>query len=137
MVFELSDAVSRWQQKQNHFPKFKKREGRQAYTLEGYQCKVEGKRIRLPKIGWVKMFSELRFEGTIKRVPLSRTAHRWFASILIDTGLSNVPRDTRGLPVIGVDVGINTLATCPDGTTYGNPRLLKRYKRKLKRAHVG
>ena len=60
-VRNLSDAVKRWKSKQNRFPKFKKR-CRQSYTLEGSQSKVDGKRIWLPKIGWVKMFSELRFE---------------------------------------------------------------------------
>ena len=76
------------------------------------------------------MFQELRFEGKIKRVTISRTAHRWFVSILVETGF---PRDTCGLPVIGVDVGINTLATLDDGTKYDNPRPLRCYERKLKR----
>ncbi len=132
-VKNLSDAVRRWQKKQNGFPKFKKRGSRQSYTVEGYQCRVDGKRIKLPKIGEVKMFSALRFDGKIKRVTISRTAHRWFASILVDTGTPNVPRDTRGLPVVGIDVGINTLATLDDGTKYENPRPLKRYERKLAR----
>ena len=79
------------------------------------------------------MFSALRFEGKVKRVTISRTADRWFVSILVDTGISSVPRDTRGRPVVGVDVGINTLATCSDGSTYENPRPLKRYERKLVR----
>ena len=132
-VKNLSDAVSRWVKKQNRFPKFKKRGSRQSYTVEGYQCRVEGKRIKFPKIGEVKMFSELRFDGKIKRITISRTAHRWFASILVDTGTPNVPRDTRGLPVVGVDVGINTLATLDDGTKFENRKPLKRFERKLKR----
>ena len=36
---------------------------------------------------------------------------------------------------IGIDVGINTLATCSNGDTYDNPRPLKRYERKLARAN--
>ena len=75
----------------------------------------------------------MRFDGEIRRVTISRKAHRWFVSILVETGLPNVRRDTRGLPVVGIDVGINTLATLDDGTKYENPRPLKRYERKLKR----
>ena len=41
--------------------------------------------------------------------------------------------NTRGLPVIGIDVGINTLATLDNGMKYEHPRPLKRYERKLKR----
>ena len=94
---------------------------------------MEGKHIRLPKIGRIRMFEKLRFEGEIVKVTVSRTAHRWFVSILVETGTPNVPRETRGLPVIGTDVGINTLATLDDGTKFENPRPLKRYERKLKR----
>ena len=95
--------------------------------------KVEGKHIRLPKIGRIRMFEKLRFEGNICKVTISRKARRWFVSILVETGTPNVPRDTRGLPVIGVDVGINSLATLDNGTHYENPRPLKHYERKLKR----
>ena len=58
------------------------------------------------------MFEKLRFIGDITKVTVSKWADRWFVSITVDTGTPNVPRDTR---VIGVDVGINTLATLDDG----------------------
>ena len=132
-VRNLSDAVNRWKKKQNRFPKFKKRGCRQSYTTDAQSVKAEAKRVRLPKIGWVKMFEELRFQGQITCVTISRTAHQWFVSITVETGIPNVPRDTRGLPVVGVDVGINSLATLDDGTHYANPRPLRRYERKLKR----
>ena len=132
-IKNLSEGIKRWKDKLNGFPKFKKRGSRQSYTTDEQSVKVEGKRIKLPKIGWVRMFQELRFEGDIKKVTLSRTAHRWFVSLTVDTGTPYTPRDTRGLPVIGVDVGINSLATLDNGTHYENPRPLKRYEKKLKR----
>ena len=61
------------------------------------------------------MFEKLRFIGDITKVTVSKWADRWFVSITVDTGTPNVPRDTRGLRVIGVDVGINALATLDDG----------------------
>ena len=79
------------------------------------------------------MFQALRFRGEIISVTISRTAHCWFVSITVDTGIPHAPRDTRGLPVIGVDVGINSLATLDNGTHYDNPRPLRRFERKLKR----
>ena len=129
----LGEAIKRWRSGQNKFPKYKKRSHRQSYTVEGVKVKVEGKHIRLPKIGRIRMFEKLRFEGNIRKVTISRKAHRWFVSILVETGTPNVPRDTRGLPVIGVDVGLNSLATLDNGTHYENPRPLKHYERKLKR----
>ena len=79
------------------------------------------------------MYQKLRHKGEITKITLSRTAHRWLVSITVDTGKPNAPRDTRGLPVIGIDVGINSLATLDTGKQYPNPRPLKKYEQKLKR----
>ena len=135
-IRNLTEGIKRWKNKLNGFPKFKKRRSRrsrQSYTTDEQSVKVEGKRIKLPKIGWVRMFQELRFKGEIIRVTISRTAHRWFVSLTVDTGTPNHPRDIRGLPVVGVDVGINTLATLDNGTHYENPRPLRHYEWKLGR----
>ena len=132
-IKNLSEGIKRWKDKISGFPKFKKRGHRLSYTTDEQAVKVDGRRIKLPKIGWIKMFQELRFEGKIIRVTLSKTAHRWFVSITVDTGTPNTPRDTRGLPVIGVDVGINSLATLDTGKHYENPRPLRRYEWKLAR----
>ena len=129
----LGDAISRWRSGQNKFPKHKKRNHHQSYSTDPTSVTLKGNRIRLPKIGWVRMFEALRFEGEILKVTISRTAHRWFVSITVGTGTPNVPRDARGLPVVGIDVGINSLATLDNGRHYENPRPLKQYERKLRR----
>ena len=132
-INNLYQAVKNWVDKCARFPKFKKRGCRQSYTTDEQSVKVHGKRVRLPKIGWIKMFESLRFDGKIIKVTISRTAHRWFVSITVDTGTPNEVVGTTTRPVVGIDVGINSLATLDDGTKYQNPRPLKRYERKLKR----
>ena len=128
----LSAAIANWVSKRARFPRFKKRGKKDAFTTNNQSVQVRGKRIKLPKIGWVKMFQALRWTGKIMKVTISRTAHRWFVSITIDTEDTEAV-DTSTHPVVGIDVGINTLATLSDGTKYDNPRPLKRYERKLKR----
>lgn len=130
----LANGIKRWRNKINKFPKYKKRGHKLSYTTDEQAVRTEGKRIKLPKIGWVRMFQELRFDGEIIRVTISKRARRWFVSITVDTGTPNNPRDTRGLPVVGIDVGINSLATLDNGKQYKNPRPLKKYERKLARA---
>ena len=132
-IKNFGDAISRWRKGQNRFPKKKRRRDRQSYSTDPSSVSIKSKRIRLPKIGWVRMFQKLRFKGELIKVTISRTAHRWFVSITIDTGKPKAPRDTRGLPVVGIDVGINSLAILDNGKQYPNPRPLKRYERKLKR----
>ncbi|MDE0638650.1 MAG: transposase [Candidatus Poribacteria bacterium] len=131
----LSAAIANWVGKRTKFPKFKKRGKKDSFTTNNQSVQVDGKRIKLPKIGWVKMFQELRWSGKIMKVTVSRTAHRWFVSITIDTENTEVSVDNSTYPVVGIDVGINTLATCSDGTKYDNPCPLKHFENKLKRAH--
>lgn len=130
----LGAALSNWIAKRAKFPKFKKRGKKDSFTTNSQSVEVNGKKIKLPKIGWVRMFQGVRFKGKIVQVTISRTAHRWFVSLIIDIGTPQEAENQSDSPVVGIDVGINTLATLDDGTKYDNPRPLKRDERKLKRA---
>ena len=87
----LSAAIANWVGKRAKFPKFKKRGKRDTFTTNNQFVEVQGKQIKLPKIGLVKMFEELRFVGRIIKVTISRIAHRWFVSITVET-----TEDTEG-----------------------------------------
>ena len=132
-MHDFWDAVSRWRSGQNKFPK-RRRKKKLHYTASNGRnsVKVEDCRIQLPKIGWVQMRESVRFDGDILRVTISERAGKWFASILVETNEVGKP-DLRGLRPVGVDVGINHLATTDDGTQYANPRALRRNLRKLAR----
>lgn len=130
----LASAISHWVSKRSHFPKFKHRGSKQSFTTNSQTVEVKGKKIKLPKIGWVNLFESLRFEGEIVEVTISRTAHRWFVSLIIDIGAPEQVEKQSTSPVVGIDVGINALATLDNGIKYDNPRPLKHYERKLKRA---
>ena len=132
-IMNLEDAITRYDKGQNKRPKRKRRGCRQSYSMESAKVTIADNKIRLPKIGWVSMQERLRFKGeVVNRVTISRTAHRWFISISVETDDISEVVDPAS-PVIGIDVGINTLATLSDGTKYDNPRPLERYERKLTR----
>ena len=131
----FKDAIARWKSGQNQFPKFKKRSHGQSYRADSGKGTplVAGKRIKLPKIGWVRMTENLRFLGTIMSVVISKHGHRWFASITVDTFVDDPIPDNRANPVVGVDVGIKFMAITSEGVYFDNPKALARYERKLKR----
>ena len=131
-IHNLGRAIDNWVAKRAGFPKFKHRGCRHSYTTDEQSVRLEGKRIKLPKIGWVKTFEALRFVGKIVSVTISGTAHRWFASVSVQVENTEVV-DISTRPTLGIDVGINTLATLDDGTKYENPRPLKKSERKLAR----
>jgi putative transposase len=43
--------------------------------------KLDGKKIHIPKLGWVKMREALRFYGKLISATIFRTADKWFASL--------------------------------------------------------
>ena len=66
----------------------------------------------------------------------SKRNDKWYVSITVREQLQPpLPLLFDDKAPIGIDVGINTLATCSNGDTYDNPRPLKRYERKLARAN--
>jgi len=115
------------------FPGFKsKKRGKIVFHLETDQVRVEGKRVRLPKIGWVRMTKSLRFEGKlVATVAVSKQAGKWYISFNVET--EHVPTDNQG-GAVGIDLGVKTLATLSDGTAYENPKALRRYQKLLARA---
>ena len=131
---DFDTACQRWKRKVSKFPRYKRKSGKQSFRVDNMRNSVrfDGKRILLPKIGWVRTFEELRFVGDILRVVIKKRGHRWFASLLIETKTPVKP-DLRGLPTVGVDVGINSLATLSDGRVFENPRPFRRLERKLAR----
>ena len=138
-IHNLGDAVTRWKKGQNKFPVYKNRSGKCSYQADNGLGTVEvyKKRINLPKIGWIRMREELRYSGEITKVVVSKHNDTWYASItmrrLDSSNYKYQPPLFNENPPIGIDVGINTLATCSNGDTYENPRPLKRYERKLAR----
>ena len=141
-IHNLGDAVTRWKKGQNKFPVYKNRSGKCSYQADNGEGTVEvhKKRVNLPKIGWIRMREALRYTGEITKVVVSKHNDKWFASITVRRLDSNNYKHQPPLfdddkEPIGIDVGINTLATCSNGDTYDNPRPLKRYERKLARAN--
>ena len=84
--------------------------------------RVCGRSLRLPRIGWVKMREELRFDGENTTVVVSNDGSRWYAAIGVDTRTAPPPK--RQGDAVGIDMGVRTLATLSDGTAIENPRAL-------------
>ena len=119
---------------QKGFPRFKsrRRDSIKVFHLETDAVRVEGKQVRLPRIGWVRMTKPLRFEGRlIGTVAISERAGKWYVSFNVET--EHDPTDNQG-GAVGIDLGIKTLATLSDGTAYENPKALRHYQKLLARA---
>jgi len=113
------------------FPRFKRRGVRDSFRLTG-TIRFHERAIQLPRIGKVRIKEKRKcyYSGRILSVTVRRRANRWFVSVTVEEDILD-PKPVRGAPV-GVDLGVKTLATLSDGTTFTNPRALGRRLRKLR-----
>lgn len=115
------------------FPKFKsKKNEKQSFRLDG-AISVESDCIKLPRIGKLKLAEKgyIPTDCKILSATVSKRAGKWFVSVQVETPDRGFSGAKNG--VIGIDLGIKTLATCSDRTTYENPKALKKNLKRLKR----
>ena len=131
-VQNLSRAFENFFQKRGRYPRFKSKHGRQSEQYP-QRVKIEGSRIYLPKVGWVKCVVHREIAGKVKTVTVSRNACGQFhAAILTDNGEETPVVSTEGRAV-GIDVGLTHLAVTSDGSKFANPRHLRKSERNLNR----
>ncbi len=113
------------------FPRFKRRGVRDSFRLTGI-IRFHERTIQLPRIGTIRIKEKRKcyYNGRILSATVRRRANRWFVSVTVEDDILD-PQPVRGAPV-GVDLGVKTLATLSDGTTFANPRALGRRLRKLR-----
>ena len=113
------------------FPKFKsKKRSRQSFYLANDKFTVGNHWIDVPKLGRVNMAETVRFSGKMMSARISKTATWWFVSITVEMP-DEIPLNAH--PPVGVDVGLNRLATLSDGRQYENQRPLIHQLKKLRR----
>ena len=101
-----------------------------SFYVANDKLKVDGTRVRLPVVGWVRMRESVRFSGKIMSATVSLVGDRWHVSFSVE-GDFNRKRTSDG--VIGIDVGLKTAVVTSDGRQFECPKHLKRAMRKLRR----
>jgi putative transposase len=111
-------------------PKTKKR-GLGSFRLTG-SITVFADAIQLPRLGRLRLKerSYLPTTAKIRSATVSEQAGHWYVSVLVEQ--AHITPVNRG-PLVGVDLGVKTLATLSDGTAEPNPRHLRSCLKKLKR----
>lgn len=142
-IIQLGEAFKNFFAGRARYPKFRKKGVHDRFTLTNDQFSVEGSRIRIPNLGWVRMRESLRLAGKIMSATVSRVADRWFVSLTVDT--EDPPkRKAENQGIAGVDLGVSALATLSTGETITGPKphkalldRLRRLSRSLSRKQKG
>lgn len=114
------------------YPKFKSRKNNHfSYTTNNQNgnIRIEGKYIKLPKIGLVKLKQHRNFIGIIKSVTISQEpSMEYYISILVETDIQSKPNTGA---VIGIDLGIKEFAITSDDERIENPKYLRKSEKRL------
>lgn len=126
----LKTAYTRFFKKQAKRPQFKsKHRSKDKFYLANDKFRVDGLKVRIPLMGWVKLTEELRFRGKTMSATVSRTADRWFISIQVEVQ----PQPKHGDDVIGIDLGLKHFMTLSTGEVIDAPKPMKSGLKKLQR----
>ena len=115
------------------FPKFKSKKTAQSYKTNNQNETValqDGK-VKLPKVGWVKVKAHRKVKGLIKSATISKTTTgKYFISILCEEEIFPLPKTNSNL---GIDLGPENFAILSTGEKIENPRFLVSLSKKLAR----
>ncbi|QBQ56557.1 RNA-guided endonuclease InsQ/TnpB family protein [Nitrosococcus wardiae] len=120
------------------YPRFKKRHQTQSVRYQLDQRHVEknfnaeSQRLKLPKLGALKLKWSRRMTGIPKMVTVSKDpAGRYFVSLVCEIEILPLPTRKN---VIGVDVGVKDVVITSEGYKSGAPKYTYQYARQLKQA---
>jgi putative transposase len=114
------------------YPTFKKKGTHDSFYIANDKVQVQGTRVRIPKLGWVRMREALRFTGKLMSAVVSRTADRWYISLSVQIDTAPCACENQAGRV-GVDLGVKHLATLSTREKIDGPKPLKGAMRKLRR----
>jgi len=132
-IIDLGKAFTNFFKGRASRPVFKKKGVNDSFRVSSGFFSISGKKIRLPNIGWLRMREELRFKGRIVSVTVSRSAGRWYASIVCELPEPVHSASEDKGKIIGVDAGVGAYVTS-EGVVYETPRSYRKAEKKLRRA---
>lgn len=139
----LDNAYQRFFDKESGYPNFKSKHDRYKSFTAKQNIFIEGKTIRLPKIGLVECRFSRQVKGRIVNATVSqKPSGKYYISLCCkDVDIKPLPKTGESC---GVDLGIKYLAITSDGEKYQNNRYtyasekkLAKLKRRLSRKPKG
>lgn len=97
--------------------------------------KLEGSRVFLPKIGWVRFHKSRDIQGIPRNMTVSRRGKHWFVSIQTEQDIL-IPERSVSNPydIVGIDMGIARFVTDSTGEYIEPLNSFKKLENKLARA---
>ena len=115
---DACNAYKRFFKGQSSAPKFKsRRKSNKSFYNDTAKLKVKNKSVLIEKIGWVKTSEQLPMDIKYLNPRVSYDNKYWYLSVSYEQEFTQ-PELTD--EVIGIDLGIKTLAVCSNGMVFEN-----------------
>ena len=113
------------------FPSFKKKSNRQSYRLPNQKFNLINNKIRLEKIGLIKIIIDRQIPEKAKLMSVTISMNpsgQYFASVLADHSIEHLPKTGKE---VGIDVGLKEFLVQSDNLIVKNPRYFRDSQTKL------
>lgn len=134
-IRHMATAFKNFFEKKANYPSFKKKSSKQSaeYTSNSFKFNSQNKTLTISKVGQLSIVWTREFQSIPKTVTITkRPSGKYFVTLSLDEP------DKVALPktgkAIGIDLGINRLATLSDGTKIANPKYTAKHAKALARA---
>ncbi len=114
------------------FPRFRSHKRYDSFTYAQSGFALTDGKLRLSKIGDVRIKLHRPVEGKIKTLTITRSAtDKWYACFSVETEAQPLPTCERS---VGIDVGLSHFATLSNGEQIANPRFFRTDEKALAKA---
>ncbi len=113
------------------FPRFKSIERMKSiyYPQSGFSL---GQKLKVSPFGEISIVRHRIIKGRIKTLTLKKEASgKWHAIFMVEE--ESVPQKPNNGPTVGLDLGLNHLATLSNGNFIENPRIFSQFENELAR----
>ncbi|HEY5525053.1 MAG TPA: IS200/IS605 family element RNA-guided endonuclease TnpB [Clostridium sp.] len=116
----------RFKNKHNHFHSYRSQ-------MVNNNIQVENNKIKLPKIGFVKLKYHRKSKGRILNATISKSnTHKFYVSLCCE--VDEIEKLPRLNTAIGLDVGIKSFCVTSNSEIIDNPKFLYKYCEKLSKS---
>ncbi len=114
-------------------PRFKKKGMGDGFRFpEPKHIQVEHRKIKLPKLGWIKFYQSRAIDGKIKNATVTYSAGHWYVSVQVELDIGT-PKHTA-TSAIGIDMGIKKYIALSTGEYEDPINPFKKYQDQLAKA---
>lgn len=128
----LDVAFVNFFKKRSGYPVFKSRKNGGSARFLDNAFRIDGDNLFLAKIKTpLKVVWSRKLSGEPSQCTVSQNASgQWFASFLCEEEIAKLPHSDKK---IGIDLGIETFASTSDGQKFGQPKRIRKLRKKLAR----